>query len=39
MAQLKRFENKAQLIRRIHSETGVSIGELWEQYESEVLSE
>ena len=34
--QLKRFENKAQLIRHVHAETGVPIDELWDQYEREV---
>lgn len=35
-SQIKRFENKAQLIRHIHQETGVSIDELWDQYEAQV---
>ena len=30
--QLKRFENKAQLIRHIHDETDIPIDELWDEY-------
>ena len=36
MSQLKRFENKAQLIRHIHKETGVPIDELWESYDNQI---
>jgi len=36
MPQLKRFENKAQLLRQIHSETGVGMDELWDDYERQV---
>lgn len=33
--QLKRFENKAQLLRHIADETGVDIDVLWDEYESQ----
>lgn len=38
MSQLKRFENKAQLIRHIHQETGTPIDELWEAYDEQIES-
>jgi len=36
MPQIKRFENKAQLLRQIHDETGVEMDELWNKYERQV---
>lgn len=35
-AQLKRFENKAQLIRHISAETGKNIDELWDSYDNQI---
>lgn len=35
-SQLKRFENRAQLLRHIAEETGTDIDVLWDQYESQV---
>lgn len=35
-AQLKRFENKAQLLRHISESEGVDIDELWEEYDRQV---
>lgn len=36
MGQLKRFENKAQLIRYVAEETGVDTGELWDEYDQQL---
>ncbi len=33
MSQLKRFENKAQLLRHIAEESGVDIDRLWDEYD------
>lgn len=33
---MKRFENKAQLLRYIAEQESVSIDELWEQYEQQI---
>ena len=35
-AQLKRFENKTQLLRHISAETGVNIDKLWDEYEKQI---
>lgn len=35
-SQLKRFENKAQLLRHIADETGTDIDTLWDEYEEQV---
>lgn len=34
--QLRRFENKAQLLRHIAEETGTDIDTLWDAYEEQV---
>ena len=34
--QLRRFENKAQLLRHISEETGRDIDTLWDEYEAQV---
>lgn len=34
--QLKRFENKVQLLRHISEETGTDIEELWNMYEEQI---
>ena len=34
--QLRRFENRAQLLRHIAEETGTDIDTLWDEYESQV---
>jgi hypothetical protein len=34
--QLRRFENKAQLLRHISAETGTDIDTLWDKYEAQV---
>ena len=34
--QLRRFENKAQLLRHISEETGTDIDTLWDEYEAQV---
>ncbi len=36
MGQLRRFENKAQLLRHIHNETGTPIEELWDSYDEQL---
>jgi hypothetical protein len=36
MSSIKRFENRAQLVRHIHQETGKPIDELWEKLEQEL---
>lgn len=36
MAQLKRFSNKAQLLRYISNETEKDIDELWSEYENQI---
>lgn len=36
---MKRFENPAQLIRHIASETGADINDFWEQYENQTPTE
>lgn len=36
MSQLKRFENKAQLLRHIANETGEDIETLWDSYEAQI---
>jgi hypothetical protein len=38
MGQLKRFENRAQLLRHIAAETGADIDDLWEQYDDQLNS-
>ncbi len=34
--QLRRFENRAQLLRHISEETGTDIDTLWDEYEAQV---
>ena len=34
--QLRRFENKAQLLRHISEETGTDIATLWKEYEERI---
>jgi len=34
--QLRRFENRAQLLRHISAETGTDIDTLWGEYEAQV---
>ena len=34
--QLKRFENRAQLLRHIADETGTNISTLWDEYERQI---
>lgn len=34
--QLRRFENRAQLLRHIAEETGTDIDTLWDEYEAQV---
>jgi RNAse (barnase) inhibitor barstar len=34
--QLRRFENKAQLLRYIADETGTDIDTLWDEYEAQI---
>jgi RNAse (barnase) inhibitor barstar len=34
--QLRRFENKAQLLRHIAAETGTDLDILWDEYETKV---
>jgi RNAse (barnase) inhibitor barstar len=34
--QLRRFENRAQLLRHIADETGTDIDTLWDEYEAQV---
>jgi hypothetical protein len=34
--QLRRFENKAQLLRHISEETDTDIDTLWDEYEAQV---
>jgi len=34
--QLRRFENRAQLLRHISAETGTDIDTLWDEYEAQV---
>jgi hypothetical protein len=34
--QLRRFENKAQLLRHISGETGTDIGTLWDEYDAQI---
>ncbi len=34
--RIKRFENRAQLIRHIHQETGKPINELWDELERQL---
>ena len=38
-AQLRRFENKAQLIRHIAETESVDINDLWDQYDRQVDTE
>ena len=35
-SQLRRFENKAQLLRHIADETGTDLDTLWSEYEAKV---
>jgi len=37
--QLKRFENKAQLLRHIANETGADLDTLWDSYDAQISDE
>lgn len=39
MGRIKRFENKAQLIRYISEQEDVTVGELWDKYDNQIDNE